>query len=239
VKRHVSILLPVLFLILFSCASRSPLDRLKAQLAKYPEYSVMLEDMKEEGNFFKDYFHRYKIVYGTPVENSDSLVYENYLTDWEKVSKKEYQKYWNYLGMVILSKTKDGGVTQTAYPPGYQYVGNPRYGHWRQDSHGSSFWEFYGKFAFFNAMFNMFGRPVYRNDWDTFSRYRSNRQPYFGRNRQYGTAGKYTQRTNKSFFQRRQQREAARKAKFSDRVKRRVKRSRMSGVRSRSGGFGK
>jgi len=45
---------------------------------------------------------------------------------------------------------------------GSQLVGNPNYGHWRQDSSGGSFWEWYGKYALFSSLFN---RPIYYGSW--------------------------------------------------------------------------
>jgi hypothetical protein len=232
-------LLFLLALVAVSCSAPPPLEQIKSELARYPEYSIILEDMKEEGNFFKSYYHRYKLVFAEETGIPDSLVYRSEITDWYKVSKKEFQKYWNYLGMVLAAKTRDGQEVKTPSPPGYQYVGNPQYGTWRRDERGNSFWEFYGKYAFFSQMFGMMGRPIFRNDFDDYRRYRSRGEPYFGRNRQYGTTGQYTKYTNKSFFERRQQRELARKTRFSEKVKQRVRRSKMSGVRRRSGGFGK
>ena len=118
-------------------------------------------------------------------------------------------------------------------------MGNSRYGQWRQDSRGGSFWEFYGKYAFFSHVFGGLTRPVYRSGYDDYRRYQSGGRPYYGRNNQYGTRGKYTQQTNKSFFERRKAREAARKSRFSNRVNSKSRRSGMSGYRSRSGGSGK
>ncbi|MFQ5822599.1 MAG: hypothetical protein ACE5JB_00925 [bacterium] len=238
-KKKSNILWLLLALLTISCASSTPIERLRRQLDKYPEYSIILEDMKEEGNFFKDYFHRYKIVYAEKIGNPDSLIYQSQISDWDKVNKREYEKYRNYLGMVLASKSRDSEVTNAQYPPGYQYVGDPRYGNWRRDERGNSFWEFYGKYAFFSHMFGMFGRPIYRSDWNTYRDYRSRGTPYYGPNREYGTNGSYTKHTNKSFFERRKQKELAKKARFSQRVKNRARRSRMSGLRRRSGGFGK
>ena len=227
-------------ILILACASSSPVERFKGELNKYPEYSIILEDQREEGNFFKDYHHRYKVVYAEKLEGSgDSLAYQSEITDWQEVPKKEYQKYYPYLGMVIASKSQDGKISDSQSPPGYQYVGDSRYGNWRRDERGNSFWEFYGKFAFFSHMFGMFGRPIYRNNWDTYRDYRSTGRPYHGPDRQYGTNGTHTQRTNKTFFERKSQKEAQRKARFSERVKQRTRRSKMSGTRSRSGGFGK
>ena len=141
--------------------------------------------------------------------------------------------------MVLASKGGIDDITNTPSPPGYQYIGNKRYGRWRQDSHGNSFWEFYGKYAFFSHLFGGFTRPIYRNDWNDYRRYNSMGRPYYGRNNQYGTQGKLTKQTNRSYFQRQKAKAQARKSRFSNKFKQRTRRSRMSGFRGRSGGFGK
>lgn len=232
---------PVLLLSLMisACGKVSEVGIIQRQLDRYPQYSIILEDMKEEGNFFTDYYQKYKIVYADKVAGSDSLAFYTDITEWRRVTEKEYQKYAPYLGMVLASKGADGRVSNEQYPPGYQYVGNPQYGQWRTDSNGNSFWEFYGKFAFMNAMFNLLAGPVYRNDWDSYRGYRGSGRPYFGPNQKYGTDGSYTKQTKPTFYQRRQGRELAQKQSFSNKVKQRTRRSRMSGFRSRSGGFGK
>ncbi|MEZ4761907.1 MAG: hypothetical protein R3C26_01480 [Calditrichia bacterium] len=35
------------------------MKKIQRELNDYPEYSIILEDMKMEGTFFKDYFHQY------------------------------------------------------------------------------------------------------------------------------------------------------------------------------------
>lgn len=234
-------LLSVAFLGLFllSCQPSSPVSQIQKQLESYPEYTIILEDMKEEGNFFTDYFYRYKLVYGEPVSGSDSLIYRTGTTDWYRVSKKEFQNNYNYLGMALVSKSADGKTSDTPGPPGYQYIGDKRYGRWRTDNSGNSFWAFYGKFAFFSYMFGGLTRPVYANDWNNYRRYRGDGRPYYGRNKQFGTQGSYTKQTKKSFFDRRKAREASRKSRFSQKVNNRFQRSKSSSVRRRSGGFGK
>jgi hypothetical protein len=214
----------------------SPLAELIQSLNQLPEYSIILEDMRIEGNFFREYQHQYKVVQGIqPEAGAPAADFESTTTDWERVSRREYETYQPYLGMVIASKSEDGQIQQgTGYPPGYQYAGNPRYGQWRQDASGNSFWEFAGKYAVLSAIFNMANRPIYRNDWDGYRDSYNRGRPFFGRNRQFGTDGSYTKQTHPTFFQRRLQRERASQRRFSQRV-----RSRMSGARSRSRGFGK
>jgi hypothetical protein len=229
----------VLGLMLLSCQPSSPVDQIQKSLEEFPEYSIILQDMKEEGNFFTDYFHQYKLVYGEKVSGGDSLVFRTELTDWYRVPKKEYQNKYNFLGMALISKSADGDINDSPSPPGYQYVGNPRYGQWRTDSNGNSFWEFYGKFAFFSYMFGGLTRPVYRGDWNDYRQYRNDRRPYYGKNKQFGTQGSYTKQTKKSFFDRQKAREASRKSRFSKKFNNRFQRSKSSGMRRRSGGFGK
>lgn len=53
------------------------------------------------------------------------------------------------------NQSSDAGV-------GSQLIGNPNYGHWRQDSSGGSFWEWYGKYALFSTLFN---RRIYYGGW--------------------------------------------------------------------------
>jgi len=226
-------------LLITSCVSQSPLDRLREQLSRYPEYTIILQDLRQEGNFFKEYYHQYKLVFSQKSGASKDPVYDTQTSNWYQVPQAEFKKYQNNLGMVLFSKTAKSGLSDAKYPPGYQQVGNPRYGNWRTDSSGNSFWEFYGKFAFMSHMFGMFNRPIYRNDWNSYRQSRSRGAPYFGRGGEYGTNGSLTKHTNKSFFDRRVRREAARKSAFSDRVRQRANRSRMSGFRGRSGGFGK
>ena len=136
--------------------------------------------------------------------------------------------------MVIASKGKDGKVDDSRYPPGYQYVGDSRYGRWRTDNSGNSFWEWYGKYAMMSHVFGMFNRPIYRTDYDNFRDYRSSGRDYYGRGNVYGTNGSYTKTSKPDFFQRRQARERVSKSNFADKVKQRVRRSNMSSVRSRS-----
>jgi len=222
-----------LALFLNGCSS-NPIERIKRDLDQYPEYSITLQDMNREGNFFFDHYHQYKIVYGQATEGTEDLSYFDQILDWEKVDEQLYEKYRSFLGMVLVSKGRDGKVADVQYPPGYQYVGDDRYGRWRTGSGGRSFWEFYGQYAFMSHMFSAFQRPIYRTDWDSYNDYRSRGRPYYGTNNQYGTKGEYTRTANPTFFQRQQARAQARQQSFSQKVQQRAGRSSMSSTRSRS-----
>lgn len=224
--------------LLSACSSGDPLSRLRKELETYPEFSVTLQDMDVRGNFTRSYYHQYKVMTGEKQEGSEDLVYRDEVRDFEEVKRKTYEKYTDFLGMVILSKGPDGKVDENQHPPGYQYVGNPRYGTWRSDNRGGSFWEFYGKYALLSHVIGSFGRPVYRSDWNSYRDYRGRGAPYFGPNREFGTNGTYTTRTNPTFYQRQQTRQQASNRRFSDKVRNRVNRS-SSSSRGRSSGFGK
>ncbi len=211
-----------------SCgAKRSPIDRISSNLKNVPEYTVILDDMQSRGSVFRQYYHKYKVI----------IKEDTQYTGFVRVSESYYKKNENYLGMALLSKTADGYI-KTPSPPGYQYVGDSRYGEWQQDRSGNSFWAFYGQYMFMSHMFGMVSRPVYRSDYGAYTDYRKGNRPYYGSKNQYGTNGTVTKQTNKSFFQRKMARQKMSKMSFADKVKSRVGRS-QSPFRSRGGGFGK
>jgi len=233
-KYNFNMLKSVILLFVLGCGASydNPVDRFKDQFKDVPTYSIILEDMKQDGNVFTHYFHKYKIV---QLENT-------WVSDWEEVSEQFYNQNANFLGMTLASK-KDGQRNDHVAPPGYAFVGDANYGQWRQDSNGGSFWEFYGKYRMFTDVLGFFTGPIYRHDYDDYDRYRRDRRPFFGRNRQYGTTGKYTKNINPTFYQRRMTHENKNKSSFMGRVsnrfgKKRIGRTR-SGFRSRSMGFGK
>jgi len=142
--------------------------------------SFWVEDSNET------YFHKYLLE-----ENGETQE-----TDWEQVDASFYDANIDYLGMAILSKPygmfEQDRLTQPT-PPGMAYVGNDRYGEWKKDSQGNSFWSWYGKYALFSTLFGM--RPSYYgyNSWNSWNNSYRGRQPYFGQTRngfqKYGTAG--------------------------------------------------
>lgn len=224
--------------LLLACGGSGSLNKLEKSLAQYPEYDVILADMREEGNFFPEYYHRYKVVYKT---SSDSnTAFQEELSDWVEVGKRDYQRNYNNLGMTIMARSDSGAIDRTAQPPGYRHAGDPRYGEWRRDNDGNSFWAFYGRYAMMRTAYDMIsGRRLYRSEYDDYRKHRRNRRPYYGKSNQYGTEGSYTKQTRPTFFQRRQALENSRRRSFQDRVRNRSNRSNMSRSRRRSGGWGK
>ena len=208
-----------------ACATETPLERLQRELEPNPEYSVTLQDMRVEG-----YYHQYGVVIGQPEAGSEDLVYRDSILDWQQVGRRTYERYQPHLGMVILSKGPDGIVDQNQHPPGYQQVGNERYGQWRDDGGGRSFWVFYGQYALLSHMIGGFSRPIYRNDWNGYRDARSGGRTYYGPGGAYGTNGSVTRQTNPDFFRRQQARQSAQSRSFGQRVN-----SRMAGG-SRFGG---
>lgn len=229
-SRAVPLMTFLLVLLLTACTTTNPLEEYQKELAQYPEYQVILQDMKEEGNFTTDYMHQYKIVWAEPV--GDSLVFNSEITDWHKVSKDVYQQHQQNLGMALVARSESAEPVGTAQPPGYQYVGNPRYGHWQTGLGGGSFWAFYGQYAFMSSMFNMISGPVQRNDFDNYRSTVGGGRSYYGLNNRYGTNGSQTKQTNKSFFERRTARASRAKAR------QRTGRSTMNRFRGRSSGRG-
>ncbi len=199
-KRWTAIALVLASLALTTGCGRAtdPVQRAARDLERYPEYTLIIEDLKVEDGFFPDYFLRMQIMTaaGQRTESGqDTLVYKTQMTEWQEVSEGVFARYQNYLGMVVASKTLDGKRSgpRNAYPAGYQYVGNSQYGSWG----GGGFWQFYGQYAFMSAMLG--GHRIGRNDYDGYRRDRERGRPHYGpvkNGRQtFGTAGTQTQKT--------------------------------------------
>ncbi|MCK5781582.1 MAG: hypothetical protein KAH10_03260 [Flavobacteriales bacterium] len=226
-----------------SCSSKefkkSPIDQLIIQMNDIKPYSIILQDMDVKGSFSHTYLHKYKII----TEDLSGVPQEK-VTDWMEVPEQIFSLNENNLGMEIVSKNDEGKVSKTAAPPGYgNYVGNSKYGEWRSDNSGNSFWSFYGKYMMMSTMFDMMRRPYYRNDYN---HYRSGgyygSRSYYGPKSsngsyKYGTNSSYTKQTRKSFFERKSSKRGW--SSSSRRTSNSSTRSRSSSSRSRSGGFGK
>ncbi len=233
-----SICFLIIIALLTSCGGsgykKSPLDELIRDLPRDEVFSIILYDMDEQGNFSKSYYHRYQVI--REIDNDVSEV----ITDWAEVGESEFNKHIDNMGMEIAARDSTGKLTKTAAPPGYNnYVGNPKYGRW-ESSGGSSFWTFYGQYAFMSSLFRMSMFPVHRsyyNDW--YGNYRGSGRTYYGPtggSRYYGTGSGYSRASNpKSSWT------SSRSSSFKNRVSGRTSRSsgRSSSSRSRGGGFGK
>ena len=245
-KKHI---LPVffMFLLLTGCGGKdfqkSPVDELAKEMTNLSDFTIILYDMDTEGSFFKTYKHQYRVIKeeteGEPTEE---------VTDWYEVSDDFFNLHLNDMGMEIASKT-NGKLSKAVSPPGYSnYVGNAQYGQWRTGNDGSSFWEFYGKFAFMSSMFNMFTYPVRRSYWDDYrGNYYGRGRAYYGPttagggryygtnseyNRQSRSSSRWTTNSNNNSFKRRVNQRTSRSSRSSSRSSR-------SSYRSRGGRSGK
>ncbi|WP_022666128.1 hypothetical protein [Desulfospira joergensenii] len=139
------------------------------------------------------------------IERTDVAYYHKYLleedgetkeTGWEKVNPSFYEQHYEDLGMAIVSKPygvfEEDRLTQAA-PPGISYVGNPKYGEWKKDEKGDSFWSWYGRYAFFSSMFFFPPSYFYYNSWHGWNNNYRHQRPYYGASktgaRRYGTFG--------------------------------------------------
>lgn len=230
---------------------KSPVDNLIRSLSDEQNYSIILLDMDSRSN---GYFHQYQVL----VEKPDTVLSKE--TSWEEVSEAFFAENINNMGMEIASK-KDGTLSKVASPAGYNhYIGNEKYGHWTERN-GSSFWEFYGQYAFMSSMFNLMTYPARRSYWDDY--YGGG---YYGRRSYYGPSGSdmYGTKSYTSSSTGRSSTWGSKPSSFKSQVRSQVSRSTSAGSsrsyssgssysqksrsssrysssssRSRSGGFGK
>jgi len=208
--------------------AQNPVKKIQSELKGEKEYAIILNDMRERGNFFPSYYHQYRVDAGE----------RKSVRPFVEVDKSYYQKNRPYLGMVLASKTVDGAVSTTPFPNGYQYVGNSQYGRWRDNSSGGSMWEFYGKYMLMSQMMNWAGYGLSRNHYNNYSSYHNTGRPYYGPNRQYGTAGTVTKKQKPGFYQRRMAKKSRSQSRFQNKIGQRMGRSKNT-FRSRGFSFGK
>ena len=122
--------------------SSDPVRDLIRDLERYPEYSLILHDLRVEDGFMPDYALQFKVLTasGQRISGRDTLVYEEKKTDWLAVAEADYVRYENFVGMVVASKSLNGQRTgsQQAYPAGYQYVEIPPMGFGAAEDFGNS-----------------------------------------------------------------------------------------------------
>ncbi len=228
-------------IMLASCGSdknlKNPVDDMVRDMPTDRVFSIILNDMDVQGSFFTHYYHQYKII-----EEKEKGKPEERITKFVEVKESYFKMHANDMGMEIVSRGEDGKLSKSTSPPGYNnYVGNERYGRWTQRN-GTSFWEFYGQYAFMSSMFRMATYPVtmsYYTDWRSnyYGTGRSYYGPTTGGRSYYGTGSAYTRSSspNSSW--------SNNTSRFKQRVQNRTSRSssRYSGSssRSRGGGFGK
>ncbi|GAA4822272.1 hypothetical protein GCM10023331_03280 [Algivirga pacifica] len=175
--------------------TKLPLDEIVKQKGRTQDYTIVLDDMDLEENLFSSdhYKHRYKVITMEKAAGDTIATPKEHLTDWYDVPRAYFDNHVNDMGMELATMT-DGKLSKQVGPAGYsQFVGNPQYGQWKTGSNGSSFWEFYGKYAMMRSLFAWtFYQPVYRSYYNDYSRYRSTGRPYYGTTstsapRKYGT----------------------------------------------------
>jgi len=142
-------------------------------ISRGSSYEVWIEDLDIE----EKYFHRYLIV-----END-----EQQMGEWEEVQEKFYEANEDNLNMSIVTKPfgfYEDEVMKVATPPGYDKVGDPRYGKWVENRvSGEREWSFFQKYLFWSMILNGIGpRHHYYSygRWNDWNRNYRGRRPYYG-----------------------------------------------------------
>jgi len=134
----------------------------------------------EGADIEEHYYHKYLVV-----ENDKESP-----SDWVKVSEKMYEANEDNLNMSILSKPfgyYEEEVIKVATPPGYDKVGNPKYGRWVENRQtGEREWSFFQRYLFWHMVLNGIGP---RHNYYTYGRWNDWNSNYRGRRAYYGAAG--------------------------------------------------
>jgi hypothetical protein len=227
-KFSLLIFLSVILLFQGCGVGKNPVEKIQNELQGEKEYAIILNDMREEGNFFPSYYHQYRVDVGE----------QQAMRPFIEVDESYYKKNGPYLGMALAAKTVDGAITNTPFPNGYQYVGNSQYGRWRENDSGGSMWEFYGKYMLMSQVMNWAGFGLSRNHYNDYSSFRGSGRPYYGPKREYGTTGTVTKKQKPDFFKRKMAKKSQSQTRFQKKVGQRMGRSKNT-FRSRGFSFGK
>ena len=82
----------VIILLFQGCGvGQNPIEKIQRELQSEKEYTIILNDMREEGNFFPSYYHQYRIDIG----------YQKIQRTFIEVGESIYKKNESYLGMAL------------------------------------------------------------------------------------------------------------------------------------------
>lgn len=185
----------------------SPVQTLMSKYAAAPTYSILMVDMDDRSS---GYYQKFKVIYEDSVSGK---VLED-RTDWIQVSKEYYYQNKDYLGMEIAGKGVNG-TSLSAAPPGYgSFVGNERYGRWKDDN-GNRVWEFIGTYLILRTMLDLATYPIYYSRYNSYYTNYWRTRPYYGYNSYYGTNSRYTKSRYKNYYSRTSKRNASRSSSRS------------------------
>ena len=140
------------------------------------DYEIWIENFDIE----EHYYHKYLIVEDDK-ENT---------TDWVEVDEKMYEANEDNINMSIVSKPfgfYEDEVIKAATPPGFDKVGNPKYGRWVENKEtGNREWSFFQRYLFWHMILNGVGP---RHNYYTYGRWNDWNNNYRGRRAYYGTGG--------------------------------------------------
>ena len=199
---------------------RDPVPELVRQLAQYPEYSIIVDDVDDgflrNSMTLKSSFQVTEPIGENPDEGEAAQFDEQ--VDTYSISDRLVDRYERSIGMVVASKRPDGTLTgyNESHPPYYQHVGRSQYGYFGP----GGFWIFYGQYAFMRTALG--GHRITRRDYDAYVGTRNRGQPYYGPRTggrpTFGANGTVTATTRPSFSQRYQTKQARFQARATSRA---------------------
>ncbi len=144
-----------------------------------PELSELTAELAKEGTTeglaYKSLLRRLSAVNLDPKDEKEAEISLDELSRIEAAADPEVFNDSLIDVVNVLADLSNGKLARLYVPdsepkpkegPGSYLVGNPRYGEWRRDSSGNSFWAFYGQYALMRDLF-FFPRRYSYGDWYT------------------------------------------------------------------------
>ncbi len=191
------------------------LARLDSQLGQkvgqlYLSWDRILVDMDIREGETLTLHHKYKTVTVQIQDPQKKQGAHSESEAWVQVSKATFDALEDKLGMSVARKPAgkyEEEAESLAQPAGYSYLAPPgqsnQYGQWRRDSHGGSFWVFYGQYMFMRSMFwGPAYQPILPRDYTDYRRSYTSGRTWYGRTAagrpRYGTNSRTTASTYRS-----------------------------------------
>ena len=185
------------------------LARLDSQLGQqvgqlYLSWDRILVDMDVREGETLTLHHKYKTVTVHIQDPQKKQGAHSEREAWVQVSKATFDALEGKLGMSVARKPAgkyEEEAESLAQPAGYSYLAPPgqsnQYGQWRRDSHGGSFWAFYGQYMFMRSMFwGSAYQPILPRDYTDYRRSYTSGRTWYGRTAagqsRYGTNSRMT-----------------------------------------------
>ncbi len=160
-----------------------------SKLLKGKNLTVILVDTHATGFLIKTYYQKLRVI--SDYENVDEMIL--------RTNKEFAKKNKDFIGLSIYRKTSDT-EDFLPLPPGSLYVDNPKYGMWKTNKKGLTYWSFHKTYKNFPKYLGWGKFKLTKDFHQQMKNSISLNQPFYGLHNEFGSNGSITQKNFPHFF---------------------------------------